>query len=155
QFPEAAISANGLEVSFKHGSTLAIDGVRGQGNASGCRGSACTAEGDWPSAEGNAIPHVDQAVQTGEDIVELATEEEPHVVPAVELANEGYPGCGQLKLSGPNVLRVVGLGAAGKQCRQIAPQRVGAIRGAEYRGGGGEPEIRNAGVPGKGRPDGA
>ena len=132
-----------LEVSGENGSALTIDG----GGRLAGSGSACAAEQDGPSAEGNTVPHFEQAVQVGKHVVELAAEEETHVIAFVKLSVERHPGSGQLNLGRPDVLRITGLSAPGKQLLQIAyARRCSAIGSIKDRVGGCEPDIRHTGV---------
>src|SRR5438477_11511649 len=141
QLGESTGSTDRLKFGRLHRGALALDGVGGLSNG----GSTCAAKGDCSSTFGNSIAHVEQAVQVGKDVVELAGKEEPHVSPAVELGDKRYPGRRQLNFTGVNVLRVAVLRAPGKQLLQIA-RSTAAIRGVEYVGGSSESDIRDGGT---------
>ena len=115
---ESAGSADGLKFGCLNRRAGAIRGVS-QDWVFNCSDAT---ERDGPSTFGNAIraEGIAQRAQVGVDIVELAGEEESHVVSAIELGDECYPWGGQLNLSGIDVLRVAHLRAGGKELQQGA-----------------------------------
>src|ERR1700687_4259801 len=115
QLRESTRSADRLHDGGYDGSALAIDGVGRERYASGGFCTTRAAEQDGAAALGDATPHLQAGRRKGariaEDIVELACEEEPHVVSTVVLGRESYPGSGQLNFSRPDVLGVADLRA--------------------------------------------
>src|SRR5438105_861107 len=95
-------------------------------------------------------------MQIGVDVIELTCKEEPHVIAAVELGYQGYPGRRQLDFGSVDILRVVELDPVGKELEQIASRYNGAIRSTRDQVDRREPDIRNTRiVEDRGRWDGA
>src|ERR1700690_3031451 len=89
------------------------------------QGSARAAERDCPPAErGSACPDwLNAGSQVRPDVVELAAEEESHIIASVELRNPRYPRRGHLQFGGPDVLRVPVLDPLGENMQQRAGPR--------------------------------